>query len=75
MNCSICGDKILETEFGWKEGNNAQPVSDGRCCDTCNMTVVLQARVEALRTWGREALIHAEFGTEEAQKQYDPTTI
>ena len=64
MNCSICGDKIEVTSFGWIEGNNAEPVNDGRCCNTCNITVVLPARMEAIRTYDREALISAEFGTE-----------
>jgi hypothetical protein len=63
MNCSICGDTIEVTWFGWAEGNNAEPVNDGRCCDTCNFSVVLPERMEALRTWDKEALIHAEFGT------------
>jgi hypothetical protein len=39
--CSICGEEY--TGFG----NNAQPVNPGRCCDGCNWTVVMPARV----TW------------------------
>ena len=38
--CSICGEKYDHS------GNNAEPViDDGRCCDHCNWTVVLPARV------------------------------
>ena len=37
-NCSICGKK-----YGGY-GNNAQPVSSGRCCDICNMLVVIPTR-------------------------------
>ena len=39
MNCSICGDRIETT------GNDADPINDGRCCDNCDMTVVLSARL------------------------------
>ena len=37
--CSICGKEYS----GW--GNNAQPVNDGRCCDDCNTTAVIPARL------------------------------
>lgn len=36
--CSICGEEY----FGY--GNNAQPVNDGRCCDECNLNIVIPAR-------------------------------
>jgi hypothetical protein len=26
-------------------GNNALPIKEGRCCDDCNMNVVLPARI------------------------------
>ncbi len=41
--CSICNNKI--TGFG----NNAEPVNNGRCCDTCNFTKVIPARLEMLK--------------------------
>ena len=41
MKCSICKEKIE----GF--GNNAQPINDGRCCDDCNMLVVL-ARIKEM---------------------------
>lgn len=37
--CSIC-----HKEFeGW--GNNAEPVNSGVCCDDCNNSVVISARI------------------------------
>ena len=41
--CCICGNG-----YGG-HGNNAEPVRTGRCCDTCNMTVVIPARLELVR--------------------------
>lgn len=38
--CSICGQAMLD-EFS----NNAQPVNNGRCCNNCNYTVVIPARI------------------------------
>lgn len=45
--CCICGKKFT----GW--GNNPYPVvtnedEDVRCCDDCNMTVVVPARMEIM---------------------------
>lgn len=41
--CCICGKKF--TEYG----NNPWPIrDDGRCCDKCNWTVVLPARIKKL---------------------------
>ena len=37
--CSICGEQYEGC------GNNAQPVNDGRCCDMCDMTVVIPRRI------------------------------
>ena len=42
MKCSICKDEIK----GY--GNNAEPVNGGRCCDKCNMEVVIPARLELI---------------------------
>ena len=47
MGCAICGNEIQTTGLGWDEGNNAEPVvMNGRCCDACDTTVVLPARLE-----------------------------
>ena len=51
MKCSICHgpiDKHTHPETGevyWTKGHNAQPINDGRCCDTCNDTVVITRRI------------------------------
>jgi len=47
MKCSICG-KQIKAVGAWKYGNNAEPVNSGRCCDKCNMTVVIPARMRNL---------------------------
>ena len=46
--CSICEEPIPTTWYGWSEGNNAQPINDGRCCDNCDATVVIPKRIEML---------------------------
>ena len=48
--CSICDGHIepLRDDSGevvWEGGNNALPVQDGRCCDNCNITVVIPVRI------------------------------
>jgi len=45
--CSIC-KKPIEKIGNWTEGNNAQPINDGRCCDVCDATVVIPQRLEDL---------------------------
>lgn len=40
--CSICGKEYS----GW--GNNAEPINEGRCCDDCNASAVIPARLEML---------------------------
>lgn len=48
VKCSIC-KKPIEKEFtGWQRGHNAWPVTDGRCCRTCNDTIVVPIRVKGL---------------------------
>jgi hypothetical protein len=49
LKCSICGGDIeVQTLSGWADGHNAQPINDGRCCDSCNSTVVITARLANL---------------------------
>jgi len=38
--CVICKQKYA----GF--GNNAEPITKGRCCDKCNLTIVLPERVK-----------------------------
>ena len=57
MKCGLCGEKIqrkaIHSEIVnekvkqkyWTEGNNAQPVKDGRCCDKCNKEIVIPTRI------------------------------
>ena len=42
--CSIC--RLAFVEYG----NNAWPVNEGRCCNICNDTVVIPARIVLMRT-------------------------
>lgn len=42
--CAICKKPIPDVK-GRAEGNNAQPVAEGRCCDVCNDLVVSPARI------------------------------
>jgi hypothetical protein len=47
--CSICfGPLEPDKTKPWQGGNNAQPVNDGRCCDSCNWTVVIPARMRRM---------------------------
>ena len=50
MKCVICHKDIEKqyTEDGvmyWDQGNNAEPIAEGRCCNHCNDTVVLPQRI------------------------------
>jgi len=42
--CSICAETIT----GY--GNNAMPINDGRCCDECNSTKVIPARLAKIES-------------------------
>ena len=42
MECCICGRRITN-------GNSAYPVNLGKCCDTCNLIVVVPARIKLSR--------------------------
>ena len=48
MKCSICQNEI-QAVGDWTQGNNAEPVNNGRCCDHCNATVVIPARLTQMR--------------------------
>tara|TARA_R110000822_G_scaffold3972_22_gene17052 strand:- start:81 stop:290 length:210 start_codon:yes stop_codon:yes gene_type:complete len=53
VKCVLCEGYIQpkKTEDGvvyWRDGNNAQPIMDGRCCDECNNTLVIPARMDAI---------------------------
>jgi hypothetical protein len=44
--CSICFNAIGIDTNGWDGGHNAQPINNGRCCEVCNETVVIKARLQ-----------------------------
>ncbi len=51
-NCCLCGKKVEEKinydgKVYWNQGEDAQPVKDGRCCGICNINIVLPARLKA----------------------------
>lgn len=54
--CCLCGKEYE----GY--GNNAQPVCDGRCCDHCNLSIVIPERIHRLhgsyRVGDRIRIIH-----------------
>lgn len=41
--CCICGKEYTH----W--GNNALPISDGRCCDVCDNTSVIPERIKRIK--------------------------
>lgn len=43
-NCCFCGKELNKLT-----SNDARPVSNGRCCTTCNLTVVTPARIRELK--------------------------
>lgn len=61
MKCCICGNEI-PVIHGWSEGNNAQPIADGRCCDECDNNVVIPARI---------AMMYAEYMKKEEEVEND----
>lgn len=54
VKCCICEGFIEplrhpETnEIFWTHGHNAEPVTDGRCCHTCNSNIVMPTRLRNL---------------------------
>lgn len=51
--CSICDQEFIQPS--WGKGNNAMPVNDGYCCDSCDVLVVTPCRA-AVRGIVRERL-------------------
>ena len=58
--CIVCNQTIEPKYLGkdrdgidtyWYEGNNALPLADGRCCDTCN-GIVIADRITNIRMKG-----------------------
>ena len=43
-NCVICKEEIgIDPISGWAGGHNAEPIAEGRCCDSCNSLEVIPA--------------------------------
>lgn len=49
MLCSICFTEIPPVGT-WTDGNNAEPVNTGRCCNECDNNVVIPARLTMMMT-------------------------
>ena len=50
MECCLCGNEIEkqytpEGVLYWDQGNNAEPLKKGRCCDKCNFEKVVAERI------------------------------
>jgi hypothetical protein len=50
MICVICKkdiepDRTDDGEIYWDQGNSAEPIDEGRCCNRCNDTIVIPARL------------------------------
>lgn len=50
MICVICHkdiepDRTDDGEIYWDQGNSAEPIDKGRCCNNCNRNIVLPARL------------------------------
>ena len=51
MKCVICGSKIeTDADGKWDGGHNAEPINEGRCCETCNDTIVIPMRLRQFQT-------------------------
>ncbi len=58
--CVICRGQIeVKThvrngrlEIYWRDGNNAMPIAKGQCCDVCNESMVLPARMAGMHLEG-----------------------
>jgi hypothetical protein len=48
LQCVICGTTIMPELSGWTGGHNAEPVNSGRCCNHCNSSVVIPARLQRM---------------------------
>lgn len=58
MECCICRQEIPPVG-DWTQGNDAWPVADGRCCNQCDMAVVVPARLREMRRRKMDAVTAA----------------
>jgi len=59
MKCDICAGDIEVENSGWRDGHNAEPVSDGRCCHECNHFVVIPFRIFLMENKAAAAALSA----------------
>tara|TARA_B100000575_G_C22593854_1_gene372373 strand:+ start:60 stop:437 length:378 start_codon:yes stop_codon:yes gene_type:complete len=54
--CVICGDALdvlyRNSIAVWTDGHNAEPIAKGRCCNFCNDTKVIPARIKSIQQGG-----------------------
>ena len=72
IECSICF-KTIEPHpndtrqwGGWMYGNNPDPITKGRCCDTCDCLIVIPARM------GMQGAMAIEFGQVMLKNRINP---
>jgi hypothetical protein len=66
MKCHICEKEMPPNEYG----NNSHPVSDGLCCDQCNLDVVIPARLQ-LAIWVRRKQEERQGGMDKDERPYE----
>ena len=64
-NCSIC-----KNPFTWF-GNNAEPINNWSCCDTCNATKVIPARLKIVDRVGEKKVIEGVYCDKMKYKRFD----
>jgi len=68
MKCVICKGNILPQPLsGWDQGHNAEPVKKGRCCEACNILIVVPARMKHMQAALWQKPIHKQDDGEESQ--------
>lgn len=55
MKCCICNNEIEGYD------NNAEPVMEGRCCNECNMNIVIPVRMKGFEALRQAAIAQATF--------------
>ena len=81
IQCVICEKNIehrshnvwldgIQGRVYWTQGNNAQPVADGRCCDACDCFVVIPFRMGDLVGDVRQAIYFGQFEYKQRLERY-----
>jgi hypothetical protein len=45
MKCCLCKKEIPVEANGYAEGHNAEPLRKGRCCNECNLAIIIPLRL------------------------------